>query len=74
MRTPGVSAGNAFPWGLSLVHEKAPSTVPIGWAVNGFASVISTSVAVLLTMTYGFTALSIAAAASTAWLGGCPSS
>ncbi len=55
--------GMPFPWGLSLVHRKAVAAVPIAWAVNGFASVVSTSIAVLVTMTYGFKVLSIIAAA-----------
>lgn len=62
--------GMPFPWGLSLTHQKAPAVVPIAWAVNGFASVVSTSVAVLLTMTYGFTALSILAASIYGLAGG----
>ncbi|MDQ7782436.1 MAG: hypothetical protein RDU20_06145, partial [Desulfomonilaceae bacterium] len=55
--------GMPFPWGLSMVHRKAVAAVPVAWAVNGFASVVSTSVAVLVTMTYGFKVLSIVAAA-----------
>jgi len=55
--------GMPFPWGLSLVHRNAVAAVPIAWAVNGFASVVSTSIAVLVTMTYGFKFLSITAAA-----------
>jgi hypothetical protein len=55
--------GTPFPWGLALVHRNAVTTVPIAWAVNGFASVVSTSIAVLVTMTYGFKVLSVTAAA-----------
>jgi Spermine/spermidine synthase domain len=55
--------GVPFPWGLSLLHQRAERAVPAAWAVNGFASVVSASGAVLTAMTYGFQAvLTIAAA------------
>ena len=37
--------GIPFPWGLSVLHRIASPAVPLAWAVNGFASVVSTSVA-----------------------------
>lgn len=46
--------GIPFPWGLSMLHERAVPAVPVAWAVNGFASVVSACGAVLLAMTYGF--------------------
>ena len=49
--------GNPFPWGLSLLRMRAPEAKPEAWAVNGFVSVISACLAVLLAMTYGFKAL-----------------
>jgi hypothetical protein len=49
--------GVPFPWGLYQVHQRAGAVIPIAWAVNGFASVVSTSAAVLLTMAYGFKTL-----------------
>jgi len=55
--------GIPFPWGLSRIHQSAAAAIPIAWAVNGFASVVSTSAAVLLTMTYGFKTLYALAAA-----------
>jgi len=49
--------GNPFPWGLALLHRRSPEALPEAWAVNGFASVVSASLAVILAMTYGFKAL-----------------
>ena len=49
--------GTPFPWGLSVLHEKAATAVPLAWAVNGFASVVSACGAVLLAMTFGFKSL-----------------
>jgi hypothetical protein len=46
--------GTPFPWGLSILHERAAAAVPVAWAVNGFASVVSACGAVVLAMTYGF--------------------
>lgn len=55
---PALLMGCPFPWGLSaLGRETADVTVPVGWAANGFASVVSASLAVLLAMEIGFTAL-----------------
>ena len=61
--------GLPFPWGIALVHKKASAAVAIAWAVNGFASVVSASGAVLITMTYGFTTLTYVAAATYAVAG-----
>ena len=54
--------GTPFPWGLSVLHRGAEDAVPAAWAVNGFASVVSTSVAVILAMVMGFKILLVAAA------------
>jgi len=59
---PGFLMGLPFPWGISALESSAPDAIPIAWAVNGFASVISTAGAVLIAMTYGFTAVSWLAA------------
>jgi predicted membrane-bound spermidine synthase len=54
--------GTPFPWGLSVLQRSAGKAIPIAWAVNGFASVVSASAAVVLAMTFGFKdLLSIAA-------------
>jgi hypothetical protein len=49
--------GVPFPWGLSVLHRIAAPAVPLAWAVNGFASVVSASVAVVVAMSWGFRAL-----------------
>jgi hypothetical protein len=46
--------GNPFPWGLATLHQRAPRGVPIAWAVNGFASVVAASIAVICAMVLGF--------------------
>jgi hypothetical protein len=54
--------GTPFPWGLSMLHERAAAAVPVAWAVNGFASVVSACGAVLLAMICGFKWLFVLAA------------
>lgn len=49
--------GVPFPWGMAALHRAKPAAVPIAWAANGFASVLSASLAVVIAMTEGFTAL-----------------
>jgi len=49
--------GIPFPWGLSLLHRRAVAAVPVAWAVNGFASVVSAAGAVLVALVYGFNIL-----------------
>jgi hypothetical protein len=57
-----VLMGMPFPWGLSVLHRAGSVAVPLAWAANGFASVVSASVAVLLAMSLGFTVVMEAAA------------
>ncbi len=45
-----------------MLHEMAAEAVPVAWAVNGFASVVSACGAVLLAMTIGFRSLFVLAA------------
>jgi hypothetical protein len=65
----GFLMGVPFPWGLSALQGRAASAVPLAWAVNGFASVVSTSAAVILAMTYGFKTVA-GVAAGLYWLAG----
>ncbi len=46
--------GMPFPIGLRLVANRAPGFVPWAWGINGFASVISASLATLIAMAAGF--------------------
>ena len=49
--------GMPFPIGLEAVTRSAPALVPWAWAINGCASVIAASLASLLAMHIGFTAV-----------------
>ncbi len=47
--------GMPFPIGLNRVANSMPDFVPWAWGINGFASVMSASLATLLAITFGFT-------------------
>ena len=47
--------GMPFPIGLSRVADSAPQFIPWAWGINGFASVMSASLATLLAIEFGFT-------------------
>ena len=47
--------GAPFPIGLSRVAHSAPDFIPWAWGINGFASVMSASLATLLAIAFGFT-------------------
>ena len=49
--------GMPFPIGLGRVAVGAPAFVPWAWGINGFASVVSASLATLLAIELGFTAV-----------------
>ena len=53
--------GMPFPLALSSLAESAGSMVPWAWGINGCASVISASLAMLLAIQFGFTAVIIIA-------------
>jgi spermidine synthase len=52
----GLLMGVPFATGLRRVGGEAKGLVPWAWAVNGGASVFGSTLAVLVSMTYGFTA------------------
>ncbi len=54
--------GMPFPLGLSRVQVAAPALVPWAWGVNGCASVLSTMLATLIAMRFGFSAVVLLAA------------
>jgi hypothetical protein len=62
MAPTALLVGNPFPWGIGRLQGQAPGTIPLAWAVNGFASVVSACLAVLVAMAYGFTLLLAVAA------------
>ena len=49
--------GMPFPIGLNRVANTAPDFIPLAWGINGFASVMSASLATLLAIEFGFTAV-----------------
>jgi len=58
----GVLMGAPFPSGLRLAGRQADSLVPWGWALNGSASVLGSTLTVLVSMNVGFRASLVAAA------------
>jgi hypothetical protein len=53
--------GMPFPIGLARVANEAAGFVPWAWGINGFASVVSASLATLLAIEFGFTAVIVLA-------------
>jgi hypothetical protein len=51
---PAFLMGMPFPWGMAALRKKAPVTVPLAWAINGFGSVVSACAAMVLAMSLGF--------------------
>ena len=49
--------GMPFPIGLNRVAIRAPDFIPWAWGINGFASVMSATLATLLAIEFGFTAV-----------------
>ena len=47
--------GMPFPIGLNRIADRAPDFIPWAWGINGFASVMSASLATLLAIGFGFT-------------------
>ncbi|MGR8930854.1 MAG: SAM-dependent methyltransferase [Gammaproteobacteria bacterium] len=59
----GVCMGMPFPTALARLGEARPELLPWAWGVNGCASVISTILATLIAMQFGFTVLILLAIA-----------
>ena len=53
--------GMPFPIGLTRIADNAPNFIPWAWGINGFASVMSASLATLLAIEAGFTAVVLVA-------------
>jgi len=58
----GFLMGIPFPKGLALLKDRAPYVIPLAWGVNGCASVISSILATLGAMSFGFSAVLLAGA------------
>ncbi len=67
---PAFAMGFPFPSALMLFEEERESLVPWAWALNGYTSVIGSSLAGVLAVTMGYGALFLLGAASylMAWL------
>jgi hypothetical protein len=52
----GLLMGVPFPWGVRTAGGESPPLVAWAWAVNGGASVFGSTLAVVISMTYGFSA------------------
>ena len=61
---PAFLMGMPFPMGLQLVSKKQQHLVPWAWGINGCISVISTSLATIIAVEYGFTAVMLLASAA----------
>jgi hypothetical protein len=53
----GYLMGMPFPGGLRVVEGRQPSFVPWAWAINGSFSVISSVLAVMVALSWGFSAV-----------------
>jgi predicted membrane-bound spermidine synthase len=53
--------GWPFPIGLLLLERRSSSLIPWAWGINGFASVAAAPLAVLLSMSFGFRVVLLAA-------------
>lgn len=58
----GVALGMPFPLGLRVVAQRAPELLPWAWAINGFLSVLSSVLCIVLAMAVGFSAVFITSA------------
>jgi hypothetical protein len=59
----GLVLGTAMPTGLTRLAGLHPGAVPWAWAVNGAASVLASVAAVAIAITWGFSAVMLAATA-----------
>ncbi|NND32536.1 MAG: hypothetical protein HKN76_08095 [Saprospiraceae bacterium] len=50
----GFIMGIPFPLGLSFIHQKTKGSVPWAWGINGYFSVISSSLATIIAIEWGF--------------------
>lgn len=58
----GVTMGIPFPTGISLLGSKLPELIPWAWCINASFSVISSVLAMMVAVAWGFSAVHILAA------------
>lgn len=59
----GFVLGMPFPLGLRLLDSRAPALIPWAWAINGFLSVLASTLCIMLAMSIGISAVIALAAA-----------
>lgn len=59
---PAFFMGMPFPFGLKLIASKSNVQVPWAWGINGCLSVISSTLAPLIALEFGFSAVLLFAA------------
>jgi hypothetical protein len=57
----GMLLGTFMPWGLDRIKETSPALVPWAWGINGIFSVLAPVVSVAFAMSWGSSALLLAA-------------
>ncbi|HIC89105.1 MAG TPA: hypothetical protein EYP04_06855 [Anaerolineae bacterium] len=60
----GLLLGMPFPQGIRLLERNAPHLIPWAWAMNGCVSVISSVLAAILALSFGFTIVLMVGAAA----------
>lgn len=60
----GFLMGIPFPKGIAQLNEHTPSIIPLAWGINGFAAVISSILATMGALSFGFSAVLLAGACS----------
>jgi hypothetical protein len=60
--TPGFFLGMPFPIGIDYLAEKKSDDIPWAWALNGYFSVISTVLAIIISVEAGYFVLLLMAA------------
>ncbi len=58
----GLALGMFMPLGIACLSRNRPRLVPWAWGINGIGSVIGTTMAVVLAMSWGFTVVKVCAA------------
>ena len=58
----GLAMGVPFPVGIRLLGQTRPAMIPWAWAINGYASVLGSVMAVMLSIELGFMVVLILAA------------
>ena len=60
----GMLMGIPFPKGIAIVGHEAPELIPWVWGVNGCASVISSILSMILSISFGFSTVLLLASAT----------